>query len=281
MILVKHKKQFGAILQKIREEKRSLGFVPTMGALHAGHISLIDQAHKETGFTVCSIFVNPAQFNNPEDLLKYPITIEEDIKKLEKSGCDLLFLPEKDEMYPAGQLPVHYDLGDLENILEGKFRPDHFQGVCRIVDKLLTAVMPDTMYLGRKDYQQCLVIKRMMDVRGFETKLSICDTVREHDGLAMSSRNMRLNPDERILATKIIESLMIIKDNIVPGDLRAIKEKATAHLESRGFKTDYIEIADAETLSAENTWNGKKKIVALAAAYLNDIRLIDNVVLYT
>lgn len=279
MILVKHTDQLLTILKKKRSSGLTVGFVPTMGALHKGHISLIEQAGLTNDFTVCSIFVNPAQFNNAEDLLKYPVTIEEDINKLEKGGCDLLFLPGKEEMYPSDELPVQYDLGNLENLLEGKYRPGHFQGVCRIVDKLLTAVIPDVMYLGRKDYQQCLVIKKMMTERGYETEVRICETVREEDGLAMSSRNLRLQPDERQLAVKIIESLMIIKNGIKPGSLSEIKNRATAFQESYGFKVDYIEVVDAETLQVQDTWDGEKKTVALAAAYLNDIRLIDNVLL--
>ena len=279
MILVKHKADLLKHLEHTRSSGCSVGFVPTMGALHSGHISLIEQSRIYNDFTVCSIFVNPTQFNNPADLLKYPVTLEDDINKLEKSGCDLLFFPCKEEMYLPGEIPVQYDLGYLENILEGKYRPGHFQGVCRIVDKLLTAVMPDSMYLGRKDYQQCLVIKKMMVLQGYETKMQICETIREEDGLAMSSRNLRLKPAERQTAVKIIESLMMIKKGMQPGDLSEIKNKASAFLESFGYKVDYTEIADAETLEIQHTWDGKKKTVAVAAAYLNEIRLIDNILL--
>ena len=279
MILVKHKADLLKHLDHTRSSGCSVGFVPTMGALHSGHISLIEQSRIYNDFTVCSIFVNPTQFDNPADLLKYPVTLEDDINKLEKSGCDLLFFPGNEEMYLPDEIPVQYDLGYLENILEGKYRPGHFQGVCRIVDKLLTAVMPDSMYLGRKDYQQCLVIKKMMVLKGYETKLQICETIREEDGLAMSSRNLRLKPAERQTAVKIIESLMMIKKCMQPGDLSEIKTKASAFLESFGYKVDYTEIADAETLEIQHTWDGKKKTVAVAAAYLNGIRLIDNILL--
>jgi pantoate--beta-alanine ligase len=258
---------------------KTIGFIPTMGALHAGHISLIEKANFENDISVCSIFVNPTQFNNAADLQKYPITIEADIDKLEKVGCAILFLPSVQEMYPSDEKNLHYDLGVLETILEGKYRPGHFQGVCIIVDKLLTAVTPSILYLGRKDYQQCMVISKMMRLRNHNIQLTICDTVREKDGLAMSSRNMRLNAVERKQALRIIESLTRIKNNIKKGNIDALKKDATLFLENNGYKVDYTEIADAETLELQQEWDGKKKLVALVAAYLNEIRLIDNIVL--
>ena len=154
MILIKNIKDLDFELQKYRNLDQTIGFVPTMGALHTGHISLINKAISQNNITVCSIFVNPTQFNNATDLQKYPITLEKDIDKLEKAGCHILFLPSVEEMYPTGEASKHYELGMLENILEGSFRPGHFQGVCIIVDKLLNAVKPTNLYLGRKDYQQ-------------------------------------------------------------------------------------------------------------------------------
>jgi pantoate--beta-alanine ligase len=258
---------------------KKIGFVPTMGALHAGHISLIESANEENDISVCSIFVNPTQFNNVIDLQKYPITIEADVDKLEKAGCGILFLPSVKEMYPEGEKNEYYELGFLETILEGKYRPGHFQGVCMIVDKLLAAVRPKNLYLGRKDYQQCMVIGKMMQLRSYNIRLNICDTIREKDGLAMSSRNMRLNEVERKQALRIIESLTFIKDNIKKGNIESLKKDATLFLESNGYKVDYTEIADAETLELQHEWNGEKKLVALVAAYLNEVRLIDNIVL--
>ena len=279
MIIVKNKLRLSACLSETARSEKNIGFVPTMGALHAGHISLIKKSIADNNLSVCSIFINPAQFNNITDLEKYPVTIEKDIDMLENAGCDVLFLPSVDEMYPVQEMPVHYELGSLENILEGKYRPGHFQGVCRIVDKLLNAVKPNVMYLGRKDYQQCLIIRKMMFERKHGATLRICDTVREADGLAMSSRNMRLNVDERLQATKIIESLKMMKVGLKPGDLSQIKKEATLFLENNGYKVDYTEIADADTLEIQKKWDGSKKTVALAAAYLNEVRLIDNIVL--
>ena len=255
------------------------GFVPTMGALHAGHISLIETAKEENEFVYCSIFVNPTQFNNAVDLQKYPVTLEADIDLLEKTDCNLLFLPAVADMYPTGEIKKHYELGNLENILEGFYRPGHFQGVCMIVDKLLSLMRANTLYLGSKDYQQCMVIKKMMVERYSTTQLRIGDTLREINGLAMSSRNMRLSAEEKEQAVGIIECLNFIRDHIRPGNLNDLKKEAVYFLKNKGFKPDYAEIADAETLELINVWNGKTKAVALVAAYLGDVRLIDNIIL--
>lgn len=250
-----------------------------MGALHNGHISLIQACREMHHLTVCSIFINPTQFNNAIDFEKYPVTIVDDIKKLDLSGCDVLFLPSVAEMYPANEPVITYDLGYIENLLEGKYRPGHFQGVCRIVDKLLKAVTPAAMYLGQKDYQQCIVIKKMMVMKKHDTQLYISTTLRETDGLAMSSRNTRLDKTERIQATYIIECLRKIQESLQPGNLNVIKKEAFDHLLQNGFKVDYVEIADATTLLPVNDWDGKQKIVGLAAAFLGDVRLIDNLLL--
>ena len=279
MILLKYIKDIDNAVDIFKRKNKSIGFVPTMGALHDGHISLIEKSKADHDITLCSIFINPTQFNNVIDLQKYPITLERDIDKLEKAGCDVLILPSTKEMYPADKENDHYELGMLENILEGSFRPNHFQGVCIIVEKLLKVVKPSALYLGRKDYQQCMVIKKMMVDKNYDIEFNICDTVRETDGLAMSSRNMRLNEMERQKALCIIESLVLIRNNIVPGELDYLKKEATDFLEKNGYKVDYTEIAEAETLELQHKWDGKKKLVALVAAYLNDVRLIDNIIL--
>ena len=279
MILVKKILQLQEHIRFFRNAQKQIGFVPTMGALHEGHITLIEKAKQENDCCVCSIFINPTQFNNPNDLLLYPVTLESDIDQCEKAGCDILFLPAVPEMYPPGEIPVHYELGYLETILEGEYRPGHFQGVCMIVDKLLAAVTPDTLYLGRKDYQQCMVIKKMMVERNYSTALQICETVREPDGLAMSSRNRRLNPKDRETAAKISACLLMMKEQFPGGNLQEIKKRATIFLENYGYTVDYTEIADAETLSVLSGVNENRKAVALVAAYLNGIRLIDNMLL--
>jgi pantoate--beta-alanine ligase len=182
-------------------------------------------------------------------------------------------------MYPEGEINKHYDLGFIETVLEGKYRPGHFQGVCIIVDKLLQAVQPDNLYMGRKDYQQCMVVKKMLELTYSKVRLHVEDTVREPDGLAMSSRNLRLNKEERQTALKIIEALQMIREKIAPGDLQNLKQHSVAFLEKYGYKADYVEIADALTLEPKDYWDGKEKLVALVAAYLNEVRLIDNILL--
>lgn len=279
MIIIKQISKIKETLSNLKNIDRKVGFVPTMGALHKGHISLIKKSKAENDFTVCSIFVNPTQFTNAIDLQKYPVTIDTDINQLELATCDILFLPATPEMYKEGEVEQHYELGNLETILEGKYRPGHFQGVCIIVDKLLEIIQPTTIYLGKKDYQQCMVINKMMITKKIETKLELCNTVREQDGLAMSSRNARLNKTERLNAAKIFESLKYIGEEIKPGNLENLKISATKFLTKNGYKVDYIEIADAQTLELVNNWDGEKKLVALVAAYLNDVRLIDNVIL--
>lgn len=279
MVIIKEQKKIGEFIKSLKISSQNIGFVPTMGALHEGHISLIKKSRSENVTTVCSIFINPTQFNNLIDLKKYPVTLESDIYLLEKTGCDVLFLPTSAEMYIAGEDNEHYELGFLENILEGIYRPGHFQGVCIIVDKLLKAINPTTLYLGRKDYQQCMVISKMMSIKHKNVILQICETIREQDGLAMSSRNMRLNEVERQYAVKIIECLNYIKNNIQPGNLEEIKLNATNYLTKNGYRVDYTEIADANTLEIVQEWNGEQKLVALVAAFLNDVRLIDNIIL--
>jgi len=260
----------------------SIGFVPTMGALHAGHLSLIESSLKANPVTVCSIFVNPTQFNDPKDFEKYPVTIEKDIELLANAGCDILFLPSVKEIYPDELSPaLKYDLGYLERILEGKFRPGHFQGVCMVVRRLLEIVMPDNLYLGQKDYQQCMVIKKLLALTGLSKAIlvNICPTLREPDGLAMSSRNVRLSEHERKKATAIFSNLSFIKENLTTGDLKGLKETAFRNLSEVGFKVEYIEIADANDLSIIDDWDGQKKLVALAAAFMTEVRLIDNILL--
>jgi pantoate--beta-alanine ligase len=277
MLLFKKKDDLRGFLDKKTNERGKVGFVPTMGALHEGHISLVERSRQDNSITVCSIFVNPTQFNDPKDFEKYPITIEQDLQRLEQSGCDLLFLPSGDEIYPNG-LPTTetYELGIIETILEGKYRPGHFQGVCMVMKRLLDIVRPDNLYLGQKDYQQCMVIKK--PIRDFfpSTQVDVCPIIREPDGLAMSSRNKRLDNEARKQAPAIYRALKKIGENIGAQTLQSLKTAAAEDLEDQGFKVDYVEIADAATLQPITDWNRKQKSVALAAAFLGDVRLIDN-----
>jgi pantoate--beta-alanine ligase len=282
MILFKKAVELRKWLENQQSDNKKAGFVPTMGALHAGHISLIKTSKKENSVTVSSIFVNPTQFNDPKDFEKYPVTIEKDIRMLEEAGCDVLFLPSVKEIYPDGiAKKKHYDLGYIETVFDGKFRPGHFQGVCMVVHRLLEIVLPNRLYLGQKDYQQCMVITKLIELIGLKnkTEVIICPTLREANGLAMSSRNMRLSDDERQKAGAIYKCLIMLKEKINTKELG--KLKATAHdlLISAGLKPDYIEIVNAKDLSSLNTIHADVKAVAIIAAFMNEVRLIDNMLL--
>jgi pantoate--beta-alanine ligase len=292
MILFKKKADLSKWIEGQRKKDTLLGFIPTMGALHAGHISLIEASKKKDNITIASIFVNPTQFNNPKDFNKYPVTLEKDLLLLEKTGCDVLFLPSVKEIYPDDGIglrfsaKMHYDLGFTETILEGRFRPGHFQGVCMVVHCLLEIVKPDHLYIGQKDYQQCMVITKLVELIGMKNKtgIIICPTLREIDGLAMSSRNMRLNEHERKVATTIYQALNMIKEYAAMETPAWLMRKAELMLEDAGFKVDYVEIADATNLSPVDESlhinpDGRQKFVALIAASIDEVRLIDNILL--
>ncbi|MBN9295902.1 MAG: pantoate--beta-alanine ligase [Filimonas sp.] len=281
MILFKQITDIQHYIEKLHREGKTVGFVPTMGALHNGHISLIDLSKKNTDVTVCSIFVNPTQFNDPKDFEKYPVTIDNDILLLEQAGTDILFLPSVKEMYPGGmELQKPYDLGFVETVLEGAYRPGHFQGVCQVVHRLLDIVKPDKLFMGQKDYQQCMVIKKLIELTGIKTTLVIAPTQREPEGLALSSRNMRLSTDEKEEALAIYQTLKHIKNNFTTTSFTNLAAFATDFLHKEGFsRVDYVAIADAETLAPTDNYMPDKKYVALVAAFKGEVRLIDNMLL--
>lgn len=280
MILFKKASELHKWLEIQRKNGKTIGFVPTMGALHKGHLSLVDAAIKANDIALASIFVNPTQFNDPNDFVKYPVTIERDIESLEAAGCNILFLPSVAEIYPEGinsdQSQV-YDLGQLERVFEGAYRPGHFQGVCRVVERLTRIVIPHTIFLGQKDYQQCMVIRKLFSLPGqLPVTIIVHPTLREPNGLAMSSRNMRLSAEEREKAAEIYKCFQFIRDHITNSDTSDLLQTATQRLRDNGFKPDYIAIADAQDLSPILTWDGKQPAVILAAAWLGEVRLIDN-----
>jgi pantoate--beta-alanine ligase len=298
MILFKRAGDLTRWLDQQRLSGKSIGFVPTMGALHTGHISLIAISKKSAGVTVCSIFVNPTQFNDPRDFQKYPVTLEKDIALLEQTGTDVLFLPEVDQVYPDGTSGLErYDLGRIETLLEGQYRPGHFQGVCQVMRRLLDVVRPDDLFMGQKDYQQCMVVQRLLELRCMPTRLHRCPILRQPDGLAMSSRNMRLTPEQRQKATAIYKALQSIREGWVGAEpVSALITAATRSLETAGFRVDYVSIADATTLepldsrsgpaaslasasTSPTTTDSPHRAVALIAAFLGEVRLIDNMVL--
>ncbi len=256
-----------------------IGFVPTMGALHKGHIELVKRAKEENDLSVCSIFVNPTQFNNPEDLLKYPRTIEEDCKKLEEIGCDLVFAPTSDEMYPS-KPSLKFDFGLLEHIMEGKFRPGHFNGVGIVIAKLFNLIKPLNAYFGQKDIQQVAVIKSLVKDLYFDLKIIVCDTIREKNGLAMSSRNVRLSDDAKSVASKIYESLILAKKLLIMGESAEMTKIKINNFYKNfpQFELEYFEITDYNSLKNIAIHDPKGQTAVIIAVYLDGVRLIDNLV---
>jgi len=255
-----------------------IGLVPTMGALHAGHLSLIRASKTENQLTICSIFVNPTQFNNAQDLEKYPRNLENDLSLLEQAGCDIVFAPERIEMY-QNTSSIKFDFGQLDKILEGKFRPGHFSGVALVVSKLFHIIQPTIAYFGQKDFQQFKIIEKLVDELKFDIQLKRMPVFREADGLAMSSRNMRLSELERKKAIVFYESLIAAKKLLTQGEnLLHTKELIKQKCESvAGVKLDYFELADSENLNLLETVTGKS--VLLIAGFVGEVRLIDNLLL--
>lgn len=255
----------------------TIGFVPTMGALHKGHISLVKQAQQISTKVVCSIFVNPTQFNDPKDLEKYPRPIAADIAMLEQTGCDILFNPAVSEIYDDNE-KWHLDIGDMEHLLEGKFRPGHYQGVMQVVNKLFNIVKPDIAFFGQKDYQQFMVISKMVELLNMPVKLVMCPIQRETDGLAMSSRNIHLTDYDRQHALILSKALSWVKANFNAGNIAQLQQQAEQMVGSEpGIGLEYFEIVDGDTLTPATA--DTKKIVALVAARAGKTRLIDNMLI--
>lgn len=262
----------------LKEQGLKIGFVPTMGALHDGHISLVKQAKEMCDYVVVSIFVNPTQFNNPSDLEKYPRTLEKDTDLLAQTNVDFVFTPNVSEIYPADYKSPVIDLGILGKVMEGAFRPGHFQGVVEVVKRLFEIVKPDFAYFGKKDFQQVAVIKHM--VQAFQLPLTIveCPIVRNEYGLAMSSRNTRLSPEDQKKSLVIYETLMFAKNNVDNYSPMELVEQCKKHIELSDLKLEYIEIVHPITLiSLSEKWVADA--VCCIAAYCGDVRLIDNIVL--
>lgn len=257
----------------------SLGFVPTMGALHEGHIELIKRSVDENKLTVASIFVNPLQFNNPDDLHKYPRTLEADAKALEAAGCDVVFAPSAQEMY-RNQPRLVLDFGELEHVMEGAYRPGHFNGVGLVVARLFNMVQPQRAYFGQKDLQQVAVVKRLIEDLAYPVELVRCDTVREADGLAMSSRNRRLSLEHRIIAPVLYRALMEAKGQLLAGASVEQARQQVRDLLGRypEFLLEYFEVANVDTLHLVDRIQEDGEYALCLAAHLGGVRLIDNVV---
>lgn len=257
-----------------------IGFVPTMGALHAGHLSLMAAAQQDNDLTVCSIFVNPTQFNDPQDLLKYPRTIEADIQALIAQGVDVLFLPEVDEVYPSHWQTPHFDLHPLDTVLEGAYRPGHFDGVAQVVHRLLYIVQPHRLYLGQKDFQQWRIVDALIQQLSLPVELICCPISREADGLARSSRNVRLTPDQRHEAPFLYQVLHHIQSQTPHQPVDVLRQWGQQQLQSHpSFRLDYLDLVDGYTLQPVQDWAASPLIIACLAAYMAEVRLIDNLIL--
>lgn len=265
-------------LRTLQSDSKSIGFVPTMGALHKGHMALIAASQRENSKTICSIFVNPTQFNNSNDLAKYPRTLEKDIEILSKAGCDILFCPAPEEMYSTAS-QLKFNFGSLDKVMEGSFRPGHFSGVALVVSKLFNIVNPDRAYFGQKDFQQYKIIEKLVEELKFNVTLRSVPIERERDGLAMSSRNSRLTSDQRKAAIVFYESLLQARNLLKGGsNMESIIETIRNNIsQKKEIKLEYLELADTTNLMPLG--NVSNKAILLIAGYVGEVRLIDNLLL--
>lgn len=278
--VVKTKEALTEELKKLKEGKKSTGFVPTMGALHQGHLSLIRKCQEENDLVIVSIFVNPTQFNDKKDLANYPRKEEADLQKLNRLDVDLIFYPDDKEMYPEGVKKTDYKIGALANKLEGKHRPGHFQGVVTVVQKFFDLIQPDKAYFGQKDFQQYLVIKKMVEDLNQKVEIILFPTVREKDGLAMSSRNVLLNLQDRKRAPILFKTLNRAKVKLMSQEVSEVKEWAMGFMESYpGFKAEYFEVLDLESFKPLTKVETGKKYIVCGALQIDNVRLIDNIII--
>ena len=276
MKVLKSKKTLIDYVERQREMGKKIGFAPTMGALHQGHISLYEAAKHENDEVISSIFVNPTQFNNPDDFQKYPKTLEIDLELLEKAKIDAVYIPNVEEMYPDELNSKKYDFEGLENEMEGKYRPGHFDGVGTIVEELFRQVQPHNAYFGEKDYQQLAIIKKMVEKTKLPVKIHGVPTLREEDGLAMSSRNVRLTETQRKEATIIYETLTKVKEWFKVISVEEIKLRVLEIFRNSNFELEYFVIADEKTLKETDFFYKDKNYRAFIVAYADTVRLIDN-----
>lgn len=278
MRILKNSESLKNYIDELKDDSLSIGFAPTMGALHQGHLSLYEAAKKENDIVISSIFVNPTQFNNPEDLKKYPRTIDSDIEMLEKTGLvDAVYIPHVEDLYPNGLVRKNYDFDGLENEMEGQFRPGHFDGVGTVVEELLRQVRPDRAYFGEKDFQQFSIIKKLIEKTKLDTKIIGVPIYREENGLAMSSRNMRLTPQQRSDAKIIYETLVKVNEWFRVISIPEINKRVKEIFEKSGFILEYFIIADEETLKETDFFYHERKYRAFIAVFADKVRLIDNI----
>jgi pantoate--beta-alanine ligase len=278
MKIIRLKTELKTEIESFKSAGKSIGFVPTMGALHAGHKALVLQSVAENDICIVSIFVNPTQFNNINDLEKYPRNLDKDAEMLEQAGCKIIFAPEPSEIYDNGELnnQFSFDFGGLDTVMEGKFRPGHFNGVVQIVSKLFRLVQPDKAYFGEKDFQQLAIIHRMTNKMNFNTIIVDCPIVREASGLAMSSRNERLTTDQRKKAVEISKVLFESRNFATQLSPSALSQWVIDHINKvDGLEVEYFEIANSTTLQSLKSWS--EPAVGCIAVFCGEVRLIDNI----
>lgn len=268
---------FSQYINHLKENHKTIGFAPTMGALHNGHLSLYQVARQQNDIVISSIFVNPTQFNNPEDLEKYPRTIDADIKILESSTfVDAVYIPKVEDIYPDGMASKHYNFGGMENEMEGAARPGHFDGVGTVVEALFLQVKPDSAYFGEKDFQQLKIIEKLVTLSGLDIKIHGVKIHRQDNGLAMSSRNMRLSADEREASTIIYKTLKNVNDWFRVLSIPEIKKRVEDIFSNNGMQLEYFLIADEDTLKEVNFFSEDKNYRAFIVVHVGSVRLIDN-----
>ena len=276
--ILKNRKELSDYILKIKENGQKIGFAPTMGALHEGHLSLYEKARKENDIVISSIFVNPTQFNNPEDLEKYPRTIEKDIKLLQQTqNVDAVYIPQIEDIYSNGLERKNYDFEGLENEMEGKFRPGHFDGVGTVVEELFRQIQPDNAYFGEKDFQQLMIIKKLVEKLSLPINIIGMPIYREKNGLAMSSRNMRLTPEQRESAKIIFETLVKVKDLFHQQTLDEIHQFVENTFKNSDFELEYFIITNEKTLREISEIKSGETYRAFIVVIIDGVRLIDNI----
>ncbi|MGB0837540.1 MAG: pantoate--beta-alanine ligase [Flavobacteriaceae bacterium] len=280
MKVIRFAKELHRELKQIKQRDKSIGFVPTMGALHQGHLSLIEKAKQENDIVVCSIFVNPTQFNNSSDLDTYPISIEQDKALLLESQCDFLYLPTVEDVYPQGPISDSYMFSGIEHEMEGKHRPGHFDGVATVVKRLFDICIPDRAYFGEKDFQQLRIIQELISQTEQRIEIIPCSIFREQDGLAMSSRNRKLSQTQREQAPEIYKALKHLKENLKYNDISDLLKNLKHSINKQSeLELEYIEVADISSLKSASNIQEDHKYRAFIAVFAGDIRLIDNIAL--
>ncbi len=281
MKIIENKEELIGAIANLKSNNKSVGLVLTMGALHEGHLSLVHEANKNNDIVIVSIFVNPTQFNDPKDYNRYPRILSDDIEELKKVKCDILFIPSEKEMYPHED-KREFDFGNLDKILEGKYRPGHFKGVALIVSKFFEIIKPDKAYFGEKDFQQVVIIKHLTKLMGSSIEIIACPIIRESDGLAMSSRNMLLSKEERENVSLISQTLLKARKMAKELNVKQVKNWVISKINNNPFlNVEYFEIVDDKSLESIFDWEQQNYKIGFIAVHIGNIRLIDNIRFYS